>query len=105
MGLFAKLVEKIKGLRLVAKITLMAAIPMLILSVFAILSVEGTGSSVAEKLAEQELVTQAAMERDLEKAFTAFVNDPLVTVSMPDARKLFDEMVQNTSDYLQEYLH
>jgi len=67
MGLFAKLVEKIKGLRLVAKITLMAAIPMLILSVFAILSVEGTGSSVAEKLAEQELVTASyAIEMEMD---------------------------------------
>ena len=53
---------------------------------------------------EQELIVEAAMERDLEKAFTAFVNDPLVTISMPDARKLFNEMVENTSAYLQEYL-
>jgi len=59
---------------------------------------------ISRIVAEQELVTQAAMERDLEKAFTAFVNDPLVTVSMPDARKLFNEMVENTAAYLQEYL-
>ncbi len=54
--------------------------------------------------AEQELIVEAAMERDLEKAFTAFVNDPLVPLSLKDARKLFNEMVENTSAYLQEYL-
>ena len=74
MGKLAKLVEKIQGLvekvknlRLVAKITLMATIPMLILSVFAILSVESTGSSVGEKLAKQELVTASyAVEMEMD---------------------------------------
>ena len=39
----------------------------------------------------------------LEMAFKAFVNDPLVTVSATDARKLFDEMIENTQNYLGEY--
>ena len=60
---------------------------------------------ISRIVAEQELLVQAAIERDLEKAFTAFVNDPLVTIGIADARKLFDEMVENTSAYLQEYLH
>jgi len=33
----------------------------------------------------------------------AFVNDPLVTISLDDARMLFDEMVQGTKKYLKDY--
>ena len=51
----------------------------------------------------QELVVEAALTRDLELAFTAFLNDPLVTCSPEDARLLFDEMVENTKAYLTEY--
>ena len=52
----------------------------------------------------QETVVQAAQERDLQKAFLAFANDPLVTVDMPTARTLFGEMVEGTKAYLGEYL-
>lgn len=52
---------------------------------------------------QQELTVEAAMERDLEKAFRVFMNDPLVPLSMTDARKLFDEMVENTKAYLGDY--
>ena len=52
---------------------------------------------------EQETVVEAAINRDLELAFQAFCNDPLVTVSMEDARKLFDSMIENTSKYLTDY--
>ena len=52
---------------------------------------------------QQELTIEAAMERDLEKAFKVFINDPLVPLSMEDARKLFDEMVENTKAYLGDY--
>ncbi|MBQ8583420.1 MAG: alpha-glucosidase/alpha-galactosidase [Clostridia bacterium] len=52
---------------------------------------------------EQELVVKAALERDLEKAFVAFMNDPLVNLTKEDARALFDEMVENTKEYLKEY--
>ncbi len=51
----------------------------------------------------QLLVAEAAKTRDLDKAFMAFANDPLVDLSTADARKLFDEMVENTKQYLQEY--
>ena len=54
-------------------------------------------------LGEQELVIEAAFERDLEKAFMAFASDPLVTIDSKDARKLFDEMVDNTKEYLKMY--
>ena len=52
---------------------------------------------------EQQLIVDAVRERDLELAFLAFVNDPLVTIPHGDARKLFDEMVENTRPYLKSY--
>ena len=51
----------------------------------------------------QLLLAEAGRERDLEKAFLAFINDPLVNLSFDQARKLFDEMVENTKSYLTEY--
>jgi alpha-galactosidase len=59
---------------------------------------------IARVVSVQEQVVAAAMERDLEKAFVAFLNDPLVTISGDDARALFNEMVENTKDYLTEYM-
>ena len=58
---------------------------------------------ITRALTTQEMVVEAAMERNLEKAFAAFRNDPLVSISDADARKLFDEMVENTKAYLTEY--
>lgn len=53
---------------------------------------------------EQEQINLAGANRDLDIAFEAFLSDPLVTISKEDAKKLFDEMVDNTKDYLKEYL-
>ncbi|MBQ4137267.1 MAG: alpha-glucosidase/alpha-galactosidase, partial [Clostridia bacterium] len=53
---------------------------------------------------EQELIVEAGLKRDLELAFRAFTIDPLVRLSTADARKLFDEMVENTKKYLGDYL-
>lgn len=58
---------------------------------------------ISRIVAAQEMVVDAALNRDLELAFKAFVNDPLVTINPNDARKLFDEMVENTKSYLGEY--
>ncbi|MBR4702939.1 MAG: alpha-glucosidase/alpha-galactosidase [Oscillospiraceae bacterium] len=58
---------------------------------------------IAGVCAIQECVAEAALRRDLDLAFCGFLSDPLVTISMPDARKLFDEMVENTASYLTEY--
>lgn len=52
---------------------------------------------------EQELVSEGIAERDLDKIFIAFANDPLVTCGIEDAKKLFDEMCQNTRKYLNMY--
>ena len=54
---------------------------------------------------EQQIITEACCERDLLKAFNAFVCDPLVTtIGLSDAKVLFDEMVENTKEYLGEYI-
>ena len=49
---------------------------------------------------EQELVSEGIAERDLDKIFVAFANDPLVTCGLEDAKKLFKEMCENTKEYL-----
>ena len=58
---------------------------------------------IARISGEQELIVEAGLTRNLDMAFMAFVNDPLVTISIEDARALFNEMVENTSDYLTMY--
>lgn len=58
---------------------------------------------VAPVAAEQQMVGEAAQKRDLELAFLAFSKDALVTIPAADARKLFNEMVENTKEYLAEY--
>lgn len=45
-------------------------------------------------------ILNAALKKDKELAFTAFINDPLVTCSYADAKALFDEMLKNTKKYL-----
>ena len=46
------------------------------------------------------MVSEGIAERDLDKIFIAFANDPLVTCGLEDAKKLFKEMVLNTKEYL-----
>ena len=49
------------------------------------------------------MIIEAVKTRDLELAFRAFVNDPQNNLSLEDSRKLFDEMCENTKEYLREY--
>ena len=58
---------------------------------------------IAKTVGEQEAVVEGAMERDLEKVFSAFANSNQVDLDLPTARKLFDEMVDNTKKYLTDY--
>lgn len=58
---------------------------------------------IARICGEQEMVARACKERDLELAFAAFWNDPLVTIPYNQARELFKEMLKNTSKYLTMY--
>ena len=55
---------------------------------------------VSKICAEQEALDAAIAKRDLDAIFDAFASDPLVTCGIKDARKLFDEMVENTKIYL-----
>ena len=64
---------------------------------------DGVWALVARAADEQLTVARAARERDLELAFRAFSQNSLVRVDLPTARKLFDEMIDNTKDYLQDY--
>lgn len=64
---------------------------------------EGVHALVLRNVDEQLLVAKAVRERDLSYAFKAFVNDPLVTIDTEDAKKLFDEMIENTKEYLKDY--
>lgn len=58
---------------------------------------------VSRACSQQELVFDGVIRRDVETIFAAFANDPLVTCGIEDARKLFDEMCQNTKKYLTMY--
>ena len=58
---------------------------------------------VSRICAEQELISEGIAERNLDKIFSAFVSDPLVTCSMDDAKALFKEMCENTKQYLSSY--
>ena len=64
---------------------------------------EGVWQLVSRAADAQTMVARAGQQRDLELAFKAFANDPLVNLDLPTARKLFDEMVENTKEYLTEY--
>ncbi len=60
-------------------------------------------SLVSRVCNEQQMLDKAIADRDLEAIFSAFANDPLVTCSLADARKLFKEMIENTKEYLTMY--
>lgn len=57
-------------------------------------------SLVMRNVLNQETILKAALTKDKAMAFSAFVNDPLVNIPLNDAKKLFDEMLQNTKEYL-----
>ncbi len=58
---------------------------------------------IANVCAIQECVAEACLRRDLDSVFCGFLADPLMTLGFDDARRLFDEMVDNTGEYLTEY--
>jgi len=59
--------EKIKGMNLVAKILLMAMVPLVLMGIVAMFAIQGTGSATAEKMAQQELATATyAIEMEID---------------------------------------
>lgn len=55
---------------------------------------------IAPIVGEQQMITKAAIEGDFDLAFQAFTSDRLVRLPLDQAKKLFDEMVENTKKYL-----
>ena len=51
----------------------------------------------------QELIMEAAYERDLEKAFIAFISEEQNTLDLKQSRELFDKMIDSTKEYLKDY--
>lgn len=50
-----------------------------------------------------ETVVEAALTKDLKLAYNAFANDPLVNIGLRESKALFDEMINNTKEYLKGY--
>lgn len=55
---------------------------------------------VYRHVVNQEMTLTAGLTCNKELAFQAFVNDPLVTCNLQDARALFEQMLHNTKKYL-----
>lgn len=60
-------------------------------------------SMVQTVVANQETLIEAGFEGDLDLAFQAFLNEPLVTLQRDEAQALFSELVELERDYLQAY--
>ena len=58
---------------------------------------------VSRVCAQQEALNSAITERNIDKIFSVFVNEPLVTCSLDEAKELFKEMITNTKKYLTAY--
>jgi alpha-galactosidase len=58
---------------------------------------------VSRHVKNHRTILTAALMKNKELAFTAFINDPLVTCSYKDAKTLFDEMLTNTKKYLPDW--
>ncbi len=64
---------------------------------------EGVMGLMSRTVDNQQLIVQAVMQRDLQTAFTAFINDVSNHLDLNDSKKLFNEMLQNTKAYLGMY--
>ena len=58
---------------------------------------------IARISGEQEMVAEGIKERNVNKIFQAFCNDPLVTCTQAEAKELFKQMCENTKEYLTMY--
>ncbi len=57
-------------------------------------------SLVERVIINQETIIKAVFTADRELGFRAFINDPQMTISMDDARALYDEMIANTAKFI-----
>ncbi len=64
---------------------------------------EEIASLIGRICTEQEEVAKGIAQRDTHRIFAAFAADPLVTCGLPEAKKLFVEMFENTKAWLSMY--
>lgn len=62
---------------------------------------EPINNMVMRHVSNQETTLKAALNKDKQLAFQAFLQDPLVDISPEWAERLFGDMLSNTEDYLQ----
>ena len=60
-------------------------------------------SMVMTHINNQETVVEAGFEGDLDLAFQAFLNEPLVNVQRDEAQELFARLIELERDYFQDY--
>ena len=51
----------------------------------------------------QEEVVKGTLAGDYERVFRVFINDPQMNLTLKDARKMYDEMLYETREYLPDY--
>ncbi len=61
---------------------------------------EQAAECVSRVIAVQETTLQAALDRDVDLAFQALLNDPLVTIATDQAHKMFTAMLRHVKDLL-----
>lgn len=64
---------------------------------------EGLAGLITRTVDNQQLTVKAVVEKNLGYAFDAFINDVSNHLDLKDSRKLFDEMIANTKEYLTMY--
>ncbi len=60
-------------------------------------------SMVERHVTNQETLVEAGFTGNLDLAFQAFLNEPLVDIPREDARDLFAELVETEREYFAEY--
>jgi alpha-galactosidase len=64
---------------------------------------DAVNALVMRIIEEQEVVVDAVLTGDYEKAFVAFLNNPNMPLPVNEARELFNKMLTNTKKYLPHY--
>lgn len=57
-------------------------------------------SLVERIIHNQETILRAVFNKDKELGFNAFLNDPQIVIGYDDARRLYEEMIENTKAYI-----
>ena len=65
---------------------------------------DGVALLMGRHMQNQEMILKAALERDTQLAFGAFLNDPIIAgLSLKEAQELFLRMFESTKRYLPDY--